>query len=237
MNTYELKFEEFKGPLDKLLELIEAKKLEITKLNLAEVTADFLAYLKTLENVHPKILADFVSIAAKLILIKSHTLLPGLLGSEEEAEIGELERRLRIYKELKGAEKIIQSLWAKNISYGREFLLNIAPGGFYLSDAVHPNDLKEAFDTLIRNFETIMPKRESGTLELVSFEEKLKELLERIAEAASSSFNELVHGKKKAEIVVFFLALLHLLKDSLVKIRQEERFSEIRIEKQNDNKQ
>src|SRR3989338_1435977 len=102
MNTYELKLNDFAGPLDKLLELIEGKKLEITKVNLAEVTADFVAYIKTIDNLHPKFLADFVAIASKLILIKSHTLLPSLLLSkEEEVEMRDLEDRLRLYKEFK----------------------------------------------------------------------------------------------------------------------------------------
>ena len=70
---YEVKLDKFSGPLEKLLELIEEKQLEITLVNLAQVTGDFLEYLKNLDedSKHPSILADFVVIASRLLLIKS----------------------------------------------------------------------------------------------------------------------------------------------------------------------
>ena len=59
--------DDFRGPLDKLLQLIEEKELEITRLNLAEVTADFILYLRKLEDkVHRRELADFVVVAARM---------------------------------------------------------------------------------------------------------------------------------------------------------------------------
>ena len=85
--NYELKTEQFSGPIEKLWELIEEKKLEITELNLAEVTADFLNYLKTIEKVEPKLLADFVVIASRLLLIKSKALLPNLELTVEEEKL------------------------------------------------------------------------------------------------------------------------------------------------------
>src|SRR3989338_9156814 len=102
MTAYEFKTEKFQGPLEKLLELIEDKKLEITEISLAEVTNDFLQYLKTLTDAdnmqtnaegnaeqsgnlavnqieireNLRLLADFIAIASRLILIKSKSLLP-----------------------------------------------------------------------------------------------------------------------------------------------------------------
>ena len=74
--TFELKHEKFSGPIEALLDLIERKKLEVTEFSLAEVTADFLDYLQKLgaresATVSPRIIADFVVIASKLLLIKS----------------------------------------------------------------------------------------------------------------------------------------------------------------------
>ncbi len=103
-NMYELKIEQFSGPLEKLLELIEERRMEITELSLAEITADFLQYLKNIETVEPRFLADFVAIAAQLLLIKSKALLPGIkLTSEEEEKIKDLEGRLLFYKNFKPA--------------------------------------------------------------------------------------------------------------------------------------
>ena len=100
---YELKLETYQGPLDKLLELVEGKKLEITKISLADVTADFLNFLKKLESegANHSLIADFLVVASKLILIKSKVLLPALtLSEEEESDIHDLEARLKIYAEL-----------------------------------------------------------------------------------------------------------------------------------------
>ena len=91
---YEVKINQFSGPLEKLLELIEEKKMEITALSLAEVTGGFFNYVKRVESdIDPKILADFLVVAAKLVLIKSKALLPGLeLTQEEELDIKDLEQ-------------------------------------------------------------------------------------------------------------------------------------------------
>lgn len=229
--SYELKTEEFAGPLDKLLELIEDKELEITKVNLASVTADFLNHLNTLSDVHPKVLADFISIASKLILIKSHTLLPSLeITKEEEGEIKDLEDRLRLYREFKQAEKNIKQLWAKKVSYSRDFFLQVK-GGFYFSQSLTAGDIAKIAENIISELTVLMPKLETGKIKLISFEEKMKELLSRIQRSVSSSFSEVSKGKDKAEIVVTFLAILHLLKDNLIKVEQQNYFDDIRITK------
>ncbi|MFI5205325.1 MAG: segregation/condensation protein A [Candidatus Paceibacterales bacterium] len=124
MNSYQLKLENYQGPLEKLLELIEEKKMEITEINLAEVTTDFLSYLQELtskekidsfDGINLRIIADFVAVASRLVLIKSKALLPGeKLTLEEESEIKELEERLKIYKEFRPVP----------ISLGRKYYLN-----------------------------------------------------------------------------------------------------------------
>ena len=122
---YELKLKQFSGPIEKLLELIEEKKLNITELNLAEVTADFLNYLKTVEKLDPKALADFLVVAAKLLLIKSKALLPDLkLTQEEETEIKDFTRRLIICKEF--IEKNRGSISAESeLNVGTTFIITL----------------------------------------------------------------------------------------------------------------
>ena len=109
---YQVKVLDFAGPMEKLLELIEAKKLDITRISLAEVTADFLKYIHSLTKtdktqtgaedfsvsqrsvgvsprlvgVSPRVLADFLVVASQLILIKSKAILPDVELSEEEEE-------------------------------------------------------------------------------------------------------------------------------------------------------
>src|SRR3989344_9467667 len=111
--TYELALDAYRGPLDKLLELVEEKKLAITEISLAAVTADFLAYLKKLEaeKIDQILLADFLAVASKLILIKSKFLLPSLVTEEDELEIRDLEIRLRLYQEIKQAMILVKRSW------------------------------------------------------------------------------------------------------------------------------
>ena len=235
MQAYELKTVEFTGPLDKLLELIEGKELEITKINLAEVTADFVNYIKTIQDIQPKLLADFVEIASKLILIKSHTLLPSLeLSKNEEEDMKELEDRLRLYKEFKLAEKNIKSMWAKKVSYGREYLL-ATETQFLPGQAIMPKALRDIVEKIAEELTVIFPKMETGNIKLINFEEKMKELMERVSRTALSSFREISKGRDRTEIVVLFLAILHLLKDSLIRIEQAGEFEDIKLSTNNES--
>lgn len=231
MSTYELKTNEFSGPLEKLLELIEAKELEITKISLAEVTADFVGYINSVGNLDPRTLSDFVSVASKLILIKSHTLLPQLsLTTEEEGEIADLEDRLRIYREFKAAQKNIKAMWGKNVSYSRDFLVGSVTG-FSLSQELTTDDLRAIVEKLCGELTAIFPKIERGEVKLINFEEKVQELLARVRSASTSKFSEISDGRGKMEIIILFLAILHLLKDSLIKIEQKGEFEDITITK------
>ena len=146
--NYTIKTELFSGPLEKLLELIEERKLEITAMNLAEVTGDFLNYLKNIqEKTEPGILADFVVIASKLILIKSKALLPNLeLTKDEETEIKDLETRLKIYNEFRIAAQHIKELVEKETrSYSRPLLAALGKQAvFYPPQELKLSDLSRA---------------------------------------------------------------------------------------------
>ena len=229
ISGYEFQNANFRGPLEKLLQLIEEKELEITRLNLAEVTADFISYLGKLENkVHHRELADFVVVAARLILIKSHALLPHLqLSEEEEKDMAEFETRLKLYKELRSGEHAINELWGKYVSYGRPFLLNV-PKGFYLTQKVDPKELYEHIKLLAEGLVDLQ-KMEEKEVKMVSLEEKIKELFGWISGRVRTNFSDLSKGKEKSEVVVMFLALLHLFRDFDVNIEQDELFSEIKI--------
>ena len=257
VERYELKLDTFQGPLEKLLQLIESKELEITRLNLAEVTGDFLEYVRSLSavdpvssrtsemsdghfqrpttnGVDPRVLADFIVVAARLILIKSHAILPHLeLTEEEEEDIAELEERLKLYREFRAAEKSISHLWNKNVAYSREYLRELPPG-FYLTEPVSPADLEKVIGKLYEELQAFIPKTEEGKMKLVSLEEMIEELIMRVEQAIKTSFNEIAGGRERSEVIVLFLALLHLLKESRIEIVQEELFAEIHISRAGD---
>lgn len=230
METYQLKTEQFSGPIGKLLELIEEKKMEVTELSLAEVTADFLNYLSSLPAVSPRVLADFVSVASKLLLIKSKALLPGLvLTEEEEGDIKDLEERLEFYRQFKSARENIEKLWGgKNVSFGRSLFASRVPV-FYPSENMTAERLGEEIKYYLELLKA--EKGEESTLKvaMISIEEKIEELLSRMKLVTSASFNDMAHKKHRREVVAIFLAILHLVRNQLIAIEQNEHFSDIII--------
>lgn len=228
---YELKLEQFSGPIEKLLDLIEERQLTITELNLAEITADFLNYLKQIEQIEPRLLADFVAIAAQLLLIKSKALLPDVkLTSEEKEKIKDLEGRLLFYQQFKPAINYLKKLSEeKNVLVSRPLFFG-RPAFFYPSENVKIEELFRAAKAI---FETLQEVPETQTIKssLITLEEKIEEIARRIKICKSPGlcFDELAAQKSRSEIVVLFLAVLHLLSSQLIKIEQKDRFEKITI--------
>ncbi len=229
MDKYELNFDTFKGPLEKLLELIEEKKLEITELSLADVTGDFLSYIENLKEVSPRVLSDFIQVASRLILIKSRAILPQLeLTEEEEEDIVDIQERLRLYKDFRNAEENLRKMWGGRASFAREYLVGFSEG-FYLSEPLTLDDLQRVIQKLYEESIVLIPKTKSIEVKFVSLEEKIGELIFRVEKTLEAKFGDVVRGKDQSEIIVLFLALLHLLKEKVIDIKQEEIFSEIHI--------
>src|SRR3989344_7069436 len=107
----QIKVDQFEGPLDLLLQLIEDQRLDISTLALASITEQFLLYVRNLEEKNPINLAEFLIIASKLLVIKSKSLLPNLdLGVEEEEAAFDLTAQLLRYKKYKEAAKYLKNL-------------------------------------------------------------------------------------------------------------------------------
>ncbi len=230
---YELKLEQYQGPLRKLLELVEEKKLEITLISLAQVTAGFLEYvgkLKTQGEIAPRILSDFLSVASKLVLIKSKILLPFLeLDKEEEDDIKNLELQLKIYQELKNAQKLVKDIWSnKPRIFSREFLASSEPF-FYPPKGIVAENIHRAFLRFLGEFEKVFKPVEVINQEMVSLKDKIEEVLSRISGEAANFKN--LHKGAKEEIVVLFLAILQLIKDQLIAVEQLTHFEDIIIKK------
>jgi segregation and condensation protein A len=229
---FELTFDYYKGPIEKLLELIEERKLEVTIVNLAKVTESFFEYLEKLEkeNIKKEIIADFLVVASKLLLIKSKVLLPSLsLSQEEEEEIKDLELRIKLYQEFKGAKNHIRSMWNESpVMFSREFLKGFA-GTFYPPSNVNANSLLENVKKVVVEVEKIFKPFVKIKGEFINLKHKIEEVLKRLNETPQS-FRNLHKGEKK-EIIILFLAILHLIKQELIEVRQEYIFGDILINK------
>ena len=231
--AYQLSLENYQGPLEKLLELIEERELEITRVNLAQVTGDFFAYIETMRAGgvdDPQIVADFLVVASKLILIKSKALLPTLeVTEEEEAEMHDLERRLVLYREFKKAQQHLKSGWSTAPrSWSREFLGASTPL-FYPPRSVTPSVLAEVARAIAGELEKLLKPAASIRMEIINLKEKIEEVLTRLTEAPRKFAS--LHTGGRSEIVVLFLAVLHLIKEQLVSVDQEGHFAEMTIVK------
>ena len=237
--NYELKTERFSGPLSKLLELIEEKKLEITEISLAEVTDDFLTYLKKLEKVEVPILADFIAVASRLVFLKSRSLLPGLIFEDDEEEgIKDLERRLKAYRELKPAIGHVHELWLKhNVGFSRPYLSPtksiafLRAGFFYPGEQVNIETILASLYRILDTFKSLELETETIREKVITLEEKITEVIEKLKNELESSFGKMISEKVKAEIIVIFLAILHLARDQRIHLTQEKSFSDIIIRK------
>ncbi|MEK9186134.1 MAG: segregation/condensation protein A [Patescibacteria group bacterium] len=235
-HEFEVKTQQYTGPLEKLLELIEAKQLNINQISLADVTADFLSYIKQLGGTtEPSVLADFLVVAAKLVLIKSKTLLPNLeLTEEETADIHDLESRLKLYREFKVASEGIKRIWSQNrTSYGRPLFLNLGDQMvFYPPTKLSVSDLAASLSRLLETLKELLPETVKKIKEvIITIESKIQELLGKIQGVMEYSFQSMTKEKSKKEVVVLFLALLHLLKDRLINVEQQDHFSDIILRK------
>lgn len=242
---YEVKLSQFSGPLDKLLELIEAQKLQITEISLAAVTGDFIKYLEESKDaMNPVVLSDFLVVAAKLILIKSKTLLPDLtLTEEEETEIKDLETRLAIYREFAArgagagpslsASQNLNTLWSRNrIAYSRPLFAALQDSSFFYPSAnLNIDSLSSALNSLASELKDLLPEKSKIKEVIISLEEKIAELLSRFKEVAAHTFGRLAEKKSKAETIVMFLAVLHLLRKNMIHVEQEATFGDIMIKK------
>src|SRR3989338_2118230 len=121
----QIKTEQFEGPLALLLELIEERQMDVSTFALASVTEQFLLHVKNLQEKNPINLADFLVIAAKLLVIKSKSLLPNLdLGTEDEEAAFDLTAQLLMYKKYKEVAKYLKNLdvrrkqsWTRDVDF------------------------------------------------------------------------------------------------------------------------
>jgi segregation and condensation protein A len=231
---FEVRHEYYAGPMEKLLELIEERRLEISLVNLSLVTADFISYVEQLgESVDARILSDFIVVASRLLVIKSKDLVPNLsLTEEEEGQIIDLEHRLRLYREFKNAGELLKQQWNKNTQlFGRAFLSGSKDlSVFYPSAAISKESLGESMQSLLRIMEGIMPEQKTvAAAGLVTLQQKMLELTNRLKTQSSISFKGRASKENKGEIIVLFLAVLHLLANRLADVEQADQFGEITV--------
>lgn len=225
---------QFEGPLDLLLQLIETQEMDITALSLAQVTEQFLQYVRNLEEKNPINLADFLIIAAKLLVIKSKALLPTLeLGLDDEEETAvDLTQQLLTYKKYKEAAKFLKRFDLKrHQSWTRE--VDFFDRVTFLPDPeVTVTVLRQSLNLVAQQLQEVVRLPEKVMEEVMSITDKIAHIQELISNQVQTTLSELIReSKNKTEVIVTFLALLELTKQRILSLDQDERFADIIIKK------
>ncbi len=230
--NFEIKTEVFEGPLDLLLNLIEKRKLLINDISLAQVTDDYISYIKNHGEMPMAQNSHFILIAATLLLIKSKSLLPTIdLSGEEEQSIDDLERRLKVHKRMKEVEPLIGEMFFKNPSFNRrQIFSNMVV--FAPSKQINIADLKSAISAVIESLPKFEKIARAVVNKVISLEEVIGNLTERIKKSISMSFKEFsgYHKKDKVNVIVSFLAMLELVKEGIIETTQKQDYDDIEIQ-------
>jgi segregation and condensation protein A len=223
----------YEGPLDLLLHLIERAELDITKLALAKVTDQYLEHLKSIEESVPEEVSGFLVVAARLLQIKSEMLLPRPPARQPEevdpADI--LARQLIVYKRFKELSNYLAERETANLrTYLRLAPIHKIEGNVDL-DGLTLNDMVTAAYSVLLDIDSKPALASVVTPPRITIREKIMMIARYLQKNHNGTFTQLLsYNAYRLEVVVTFLALLELVKRSLIQTHQEQLFGEIGIE-------
>jgi segregation and condensation protein A len=220
----------FEGPLDLLLYLIRRQNLDILDIDVAQITEQYMRYVELMDAVQFELAAEYLLMAAMLAEIKSRMLLPraGEVDEEEEDPRANLVRRLQEYERFKKAAEDLEALPRLE----RElWQASAAPPDLHIERPLPDIDMREvllALSEVLRRAE--MYASHQIQRESLSTRERMSEVLETLRSGGFVPFVSLFRPEEgRLGVVVTFLALMELIKESLVEIVQTEGFGPIHI--------
>ena len=233
--AYQVHLPVFEGPLDLLLHLIEQEELDITTVSLAQVTDQYLSYLALVQEIRPDDLVDFLSVAARLLLIKSRALLPqSPRMTEEEEDTGEdLVQQLREYRQFKQVAQVLQ----QRNEQGLHMYPRTAPTPELLEAWTPALDLEDtSLDDLISALRGMLRDQLASDGELtvvlheVTIDDKIARISALIERPQQLFFDDVLEdARSKVEIIVTLLAVLELIRARRISVQQETLFGRILI--------
>lgn len=227
--SFNIKAPAFEGPLETLLNLIEARKLSISEISLAEVCDAYLAHIEQLPEMPLGETAQFILLASTLLLIKSRTLLPMLdLSSDERESVEELERRLARLALVRKSARLLRRSW------GKASLL-LAASAPARPPIFSPGETSTAkIIAAAQHILEMLPKpaalAKAAVAPIIALEDVIRDVHERLTSALRARFSELTKSFDRNETIVYFLAMLELVRAGSASATQEKLFSDITIE-------
>lgn len=223
----------FHGPLDLLLHLIEREELDVTEVSLLQVTEQYLAHLRSREQIDLGALADFIAIGARLLLLKSRALLPRdpdevVVGDEDASDIRQLIEALREYRRFKQAAEFLREREVGHGAYRRE----VAPPEVPLPTGLDTVTLSSLVD-VIREVLDRIPEEEPHSeikREPVRLQDRMRSLVDTLQRDGRTSFRSLIlSATSRTIVIVDFMAVLELIKQRYLAARQADAFGDIEL--------
>ena len=223
---------DFEGPIDLLLDLIEKRKLQINTLSLSEITDDFLAKLKERQVFPVDLASHFLYVASTLVFIKSKSLLPVLSYlEEEEIDANVLSKRLEMYQTVRNVGDEVLGDGLKSVMRTRKAGRDKKYKVMFRPDTSMD---RESILKILENIIFILPKKDDLREEVVevviSIDEMMDNLIEKLKRINGHvCFDDLADNSTKSNTIVSFLALLELVKQEQISVNQSDRFGSIEV--------
>ncbi len=235
---YELRLENFEGPLDLLCYLIDKNKMDIYKVSISDITDQYIQYLKLQEELNLEIASEFLVMASTLLLVKSKGLLPKETEDEEELTEEELLRRIIEYKKYKEITKTFREriqVFSKRL-YKMPDKIELPKQE--LEKEFTMNDIVERYKQLIEKNENKKNENKENIQKIAVYDtfsvaDKVKDIFRELVKKPKFVFNKLfsLNEKPKAEVVTAFSSVLELSRRNKINAEQEEIFGDIIISK------
>ena len=240
---YSIHLNVYDGPLDLLCDMISKQKIDIKDISIIEITKQYLAYINMLEAMDLEVTSDFITMATKLLEIKSKYLLFSQRELDEEDPRLELMEQLKEYKKYKKASEVLKdSVDYLNQPYyrNREEII--------IDDKVDLNEIssesiksKMPYIFKVKNIEEENETKKDERLnkivrgKIISVEEKIEYIQNILTTADKISFNNIIKDNTKDEVIATFLSLRELIKSKEIVVVQENFFEDIIIKKNLEN--
>lgn len=236
-NDYVVHIEQFQGPLDVLLHLIQKSKVDILDLSIAEITDQYIEYLSSMKKLNLEIASDYLLMSARLIEMKSRWLLPRT-EDEDEPEVDpreELINRLLEYKKYKDVTSVFkefeherQQVYSKEISDISEWVQN---------ETILNTEKRKDIYQLVLAFENMLKRQSYDAMrgvtmekQEITIEEQLTFIEEIVSKKRHVNLSKILKKKDRTYVVITFLAVLQLARTQKISLEQEENFAEIMIQ-------
>ena len=236
-DKYNLKWDKFEGPLDLLVYLIDQQKIEITDINISEITNQYIEYLSEMQKLDLEIASSFLVMATDLMYIKSKKLIPYLEGDEQLTE-EELILRILEYKKYKQIQNELQD---KYLKYSKRMIKN--PDKMALKNLIF--DREYEVEELVQAYEFSLAKKDYlfnsriKDIDIISSKDtitvfsKIKEIFKTLKTNNEFIFSKIfsLNDRSKNEVITAFISILELANKDRITLKQDVLYGDILVEK------